>query len=197
MSKPYTLTSPCADCPFRCDVNRYLSPERAQGIMNESYEDSNFYCHKTVDYSGENGEGEVVSKSRVCAGFLVTMENEGRANQPTRIAERLGLYDRGRMDMDAPTYPSMRDWVRSYLPEGDATGDDSDAPEHCGVVGPNCMDPAGYARGGAVFDNPEPPICTVYCASCESPVCGGCTSRTGTATDADEEHSGPVCIYCA
>ena len=114
MSKPYTLKSPCADCPFRCDVARYLAPERAQEIMNDTYEDSNFYCHKTIDYSADDGQGEIVGKSRVCAGFLSTMENEGRANQPTRIAERLGIYDRTQMDPDAPVYASMQEWVSSY-----------------------------------------------------------------------------------
>ena len=197
MSKPYTLKSPCKDCPFRCDVNRYLSPERAQGIMDDSYEDANFYCHQTVDYSGEDSEGKVVDKSRVCAGFLVTMEKEGRANQPTRIAERIGLYDRGQLDMDAPTYPSMRDWVHSYAPEPSADETEDDAPEHCGVVSSRCVDPAGFARGGAVFDNPDPATCTMYCSDCESPVCDGCTDRTESLVIGGEEQSVRVCVYCA
>lgn len=198
MSKPYTLKSPCADCPFRSDVARYLHPERAQEIMCDSYEDSNFYCHKTVDYSGDDGEGRVAGKSRVCAGFLVTMEKEGRANQPTRIAERLGLYDRTQVDMDAPTYDSMEEWVRSYsrTPEGES-GDETESREHCGVVGPDCSDPAGFARGGSVFSNPAPPECSLYCTECESPVCPECTDRMTFVQIGSEESQAPVCVYCA
>lgn len=195
MSKPYTLKSPCADCPFRCDVGRYLSPHRAQEIMHESYEDSNFYCHKTVDYSDEDGQGEVVSKSRVCAGFLVTMEKEGVANQPTRIAERLGLYRREDMDLDASTYDSMDEWVRSYLPEGDEG--DGVTREHCGVVGPRCSDPAGFAYGGEAFANPAPPMCSVPCSICESLVCPECTDHTETLQIKGKGSEVLVCVSCA
>ena len=195
MSKPYTLKSPCKDCPFRSDVARYLSPERAQEIMRESYEDSNFYCHKTVDYS-DDSDGRIAEKSRVCAGFLVTMEKEGRANQPTRIAERIGLYDRAEMDMDAPTYDSMQEWVRSYSREDEAD-EEAGSPEHCGVVGPDCSDPAGYARGGAVFSNPSPPTCSLYCLGCESPVCPACTDHMEAAQCAPDKGQAPICIDCA
>lgn len=193
MSKPYTLKSPCKDCPFRSDVAPYLSPERAQEIMNDSCEDSNFYCHKTVDYSGDDSEGRVVEKSRVCAGFLVTMEKEGRANQPTRIAERIGLYDRTQLDMDAPTYSSMDEWVRSYSPQGDA----EDPLEHCGVATQACSNPAGFARGGEVFSNPSPGACSEHCAVCESPVCPNCTDRWETVQNGVEQFTTPVCVYCA
>lgn len=195
MSKPYTLKSPCKDCPFRSDVNRYLTPQRAQGIVDDSYEDSNFYCHKTVDYSAENGDGTVVDKSRVCAGFLITMEKEGVANQPTRIAERLGIYDRGQLDMDAPTYDSMQDWVRSYSPE--ESEQESEPAEHCDVVGPDCTDPAGFAQGGSVFENSDPGTCTEHCSVCSSSVCDDCTDHVETVTIAGAEQAVPVCIYCA
>lgn len=193
MSKPYTLTSPCADCPFRCDVASYLEPERAQEIMNDSYEDSNFYCHKTVDYS-DDSQGQIVSKSRVCAGFLSTMENEGRANQPTRIAERHGIYDRTQLDADAPVYASMQEWVRSFSPEPNAT---DDSLEHCGVVGPGCVDPAGYARGGEALPNLSPPTCSKVCLECEAPVCSGCTDRTESVPNGAEAITAPVCVYCS
>lgn len=186
---PYTLKSPCKDCPFRADNKFFLTPERAQGIMDESYEDSNFYCHKTLDYSSDDGEGQLTSKSRVCAGFLVTMEKEGRANQPTRIAERLGLYDRAEMDLNAPTYDSMSEWVRSHSPES-VEGDKEDL-EHYDVVGPHCSDPAGFLRNGEVFDNPSPPACSTYCSVCESPMCPECTELDGG------DDGGPACVQCA
>lgn len=193
MTKPYTLKSPCKDCPFRSDVKPYLSPARALEIMNESYEDSNFYCHKTVDYSCDDGEGKIADKSRVCAGYLVTMEREGRANQPTRIAERLGLYDRTQLDMNAPTYESMNDWVRSYSPT--AEGDHSDL-EHCNVASGQCIDPAGFVRGGAVFDNPHPPTCSQACTVCDSMVCAGCTDHLESVQNGEEKYRLPVCVYC-
>lgn len=194
MGKPYTLKTPCADCPFRCDVNRYLAPERAQEIMNESYEDSNFYCHKTVDYSGDS-EGDIVNKSRVCAGYLLTMENEGRANQPTRIAERLGLYDRAQLDPEAPVYDSMQDWVRSYSPA--SNNGERDDLEHCSVASPRCEDPAGFARGGEVFGNTNPPTCSSVCLACDAEVCAGCTDHMETVAINNEEMTLPVCVYCA
>lgn len=191
---PYTLKSPCADCPFRSDIRPYLSPARAQEIADDSCEDSNFYCHKTVDYSSEDGQGRVANKSRVCAGFLVTMEKEGRANQPTRIAERLGIYDRSRLDMDAPTHPSMRAWVLSHAPEADESS--SEELEHCGVVSNVCMDPAGYRQNGAVFDNPEPPTCSATCGRCEDYVCAACTSHSESLQVNDKEVTVPICVYC-
>lgn len=190
MPKPYTLKSPCADCPFRSDAKFHLDPARAQEIMDESYEDSNFYCHKTVDYSDDEGAGEIVGKSRVCAGYLVTMEKEGRANQPTRIAERLGLYDRTELDMDAPTYNSMHEWVRSFIPVTDGGEDDL---EHCNVVSGRCVDPAGFARGGAVFSNPHPPTCSQACTMCEREVCAGCTDHLESVQDGQRL---PVCVDC-
>lgn len=193
MPKPYTLQSPCKDCPFRSDVASYLEPERAQEIMNASCEESNFYCHKTIDYS-EDGDGQVTSKSRVCAGFLITMEKEGRANQPTRIAERLGIYDRTQLDMDAPTHDSMWEWVRSYSPEGNKAEDSSD---YCNVVAPGCENPAGFAQGGEAYSNPLPPACADQCASCGEPVCPACTDRWKTLTVGGAEVSTPVCVECS
>lgn len=196
MPKPYTLKSPCKDCPFRSDVAPYLNTARAQEIMNDSYEDSNFYCHKTIDYSADEGEGRVAGKSRVCAGFLVTMEKEGRANQPTRIAERLGLYDRTQLDMDAPTYDSMRDWVRSYAPESNSDSD-QESLDYCNVATPACTNPAGFGRGGEVYSNPSPPECGDHCVSCEDPVCPACTDHWEEAPDGGVGASAPVCRYCA
>ena len=193
MSKPYTLQSPCKDCPFRTDVPSYLAPERAQEIMEGSCEESNFYCHKTIDYS-DDGEGQVTGKSRVCAGFLITMEKEGRANQPTRIAEGLGLYDRTQLGMDAPTHDSMWDWVKSYAPESDKTDDSSD---YCNIVAPGCENPAGFARGGEPYSNPLPPACADQCTSCGEPVCPACTDRWESLAVGGDEVSVPVCVECA
>ena len=194
--KPYTLKEPCANCPFRSDVKFHLAPGRAQEIADASYEQSNFHCHKTVAYDGEDGEGRVASKTRVCAGFLVTMEKEGRANQPTRIAERIGLYDRGMLNMDSPTYSSMAEWVRSYLPETEDAGDGVEL-EHCGVVASGCTDPAGFSRNGVVDDNPAPPTCSAECYICQAPVCAGCTDHVEALRVNGAAIEVPVCVNCA
>lgn len=112
--KPYTLTTPCKDCPFRTDVVPFLGPERAQDIADSCSEDANFYCHKTVDYDSDSGASTISGRARVCAGFLITMERENRANQATRVAERLGMYDSTALDHDAPVYDSMSEWVAAH-----------------------------------------------------------------------------------
>lgn len=194
--KPYTLKSPCANCPFRSDIKFPLEYERVQDIKDSSYEDANFHCHKTVVYDDLDGQGSVGSKTRVCAGFLITMEKEGRANQPTRIAERIGLYDRTQLDMDAPTYPSMQDWVDSYAPEGCAADDGTEA-EYCAVAGPNCTNPAGFSHGGDITGNPAPPVCTETCTHCQQALCTGCTETVEATTINGTTLETPVCIDCA
>lgn len=114
MSKPYTLTTPCKDCPFRTDVAPFLSHDRARSIADDCSESANFYCHKTVDYDSDDGASTISGRARVCAGFLITMERENRANQATRVAERLGMYDSAALDHDAPVHDSMEEWVASH-----------------------------------------------------------------------------------
>lgn len=116
---PYTLKSPCTHCPFRSDADPYLRPERADDIAQSLRDGESFYCHKTLVYDGEYdgeavGQGTVTGRSRMCAGALITMEREDAPNQIMRIAERLGLYDRFALDMDAPVYASLAEWQESF-----------------------------------------------------------------------------------
>lgn len=194
--KPYTLKAPCANCPFRSDIKFPLEYERAQEIKDATYEDANFHCHKTVNYDDEAGEGRVDGRTRVCAGYLITMEKEGRANQPTRIAERIGLYDRVMLEMDSPTYDSMDEWVRSYLPEAEDAEDGVEL-EHCGVVARGCTNPAGFSRNGVVEDNPAPPTCSAECLTCQVPVCAGCTDHVEELRINGEAREVPICVNCA
>ena len=106
--KYYTLTSPCAKCPFRDDIEPYLYADRVEGIIDSLRGGSGFTCHKTTvegeeDESGftENVDGP---NARHCAGALILMEKEGEANQMMRIAERIGMYDASKLNMDAPVY---------------------------------------------------------------------------------------------
>lgn len=105
----YTLTEPCANCPFRIDRPFYLGRERRQEIADDLEGGATFYCHKTLDYNDEGSE--VTSRSRACAGSLIAMEKDEAPNQIMRIAERLGLYDRTKLNMDAPVVDSLQDFA--------------------------------------------------------------------------------------
>ena len=107
----FDLIHPCANCPFRSDIAFYLHRARKQEIANGLLRDQTFTCHKTVDYSDD--EPRDTSSSQHCAGALIILERLERPNQMMRIAERLGLYDRRRLDMNAPVYPDFDAWIRS------------------------------------------------------------------------------------
>ena len=105
----YSLKGPCADCPFRKDKPFYLDPTRVDDIADVLLDGGGFTCHKTVDYSDDDGP-RVTRDGRECGGAMVTLEKIDRPNQGMRIAERLGMYDRAAMDMDAPVYDSIEEW---------------------------------------------------------------------------------------
>jgi hypothetical protein len=121
------------------------------------------------------------------------MERDGLAGQMTRMAEGFGYYDPKRLDMAAPVYASLTDWVRAQ--------DGGDVPtvvvdgeviefEHCGVVGPDCEDPAGFSGGGGVYENDETPTCNPIddvCSYCGRTMCAACSAeRDGEA----------ICVEC-
>lgn len=51
--------------------------------------------------------------SRHCAGALILLEKIERPSQMMRIAERLGIYDRFKRDMDAPVYESFERMIEA------------------------------------------------------------------------------------
>lgn len=118
----FALRKPCAHCPFRADRPFPLHPERAQEFAEGLIHGGGFNCHKTVTFGDTDTDDDEVQinqeNTNWCAGALITMEKSGVSNQQVRIAERLGLYDPKRLDMDAPVYPSLTAWVESY---GDAS----------------------------------------------------------------------------
>src|SRR5437870_5231493 len=100
-SEPYRLTRPCAKCPFRRDIKPFLTPAAAREIA-ESLERSEFPCHETLDYSGDGdgeGGGRETEQTAHCAGALIVLEKVERPSQMMRICERIGLYDRRKLDM--------------------------------------------------------------------------------------------------
>ena len=94
----YTMTSPCDQCPFldNAQMRRTFSPQRLSAFAQ-----GDFPCHKTADDDNEEGEFCATEKSIACAGALIFNEKRGYANQMMRIAERLGMYDASRLNMDA------------------------------------------------------------------------------------------------
>lgn len=188
----YALRTPCAKCPFRSDVEPYLAFERAQEIAVNLRDSGVFHCHKTTDLDNQDPESdEYVASGREqqCAGATILQEHDGQIGQMLRIAERIGVYDRERMDLDAPVPASISDWVRRYRPDTPTVTVDGEELEyeHCDVVGPDCEDPAGYSVGGGVAENDDPPMCNPNegCVHCGSAMCPACSATTDT------------CIYCA
>ncbi len=105
MGKPYGLTTPCPKCPFRNDIPPFLLPPRVQEIKR-SLVRAEFPCHNTIEHDEEGGYVRSGDEMH-CAGALILMEKEGQSSQMMRIAERLGMYDRTKLDMAAPVYDSF------------------------------------------------------------------------------------------
>lgn len=167
----YGLSKPCKDCPFRTDVPGYLRRDRAQEIAREIARGSTFPCHKTTVPDPEDESARMATQtSQMCAGAIIVMEHEDAPNQMLRIAERIGLYDRRKMDMNAPVHRSFAAFIRHH---GD--GDDWESAEPCSICGDGCEAPAGWMEGGVVVTNEDidPSVMTV-CPECEQPVCETC-----------------------
>ena len=77
-----------------------------------------FPCHKTVDYDHYDKEDEYgepyynpTGKESMCAGALIIFEANEDSNQMMRIMERLGMYDRTKLDMSSPVYETFEDFI--------------------------------------------------------------------------------------
>lgn len=63
-----------------------------------------FPCHKTAELTeDDNGfeEYHAGDKSVHCAGALIFLEKRNESNQMMRIAERFGMYDHTKLNMEA------------------------------------------------------------------------------------------------
>lgn len=106
---PYGLTSPCGDCPFRTDVDPYLRSARVKEI-EQSLVRVGFACHKTTKFDAVTGEHiHNDEQEKQCAGMLIMLEKLQRPSQLMRTCERLGLYDRTKLDMHAPVFSSFEE----------------------------------------------------------------------------------------
>lgn len=101
----YDLTKPCNLCPFRNDSKRLTVPaERLEEMAA-----GEFCCHKTGVVNDETGSIEPTKNSQHCAGLLIMLEKMEQPHQMMRICERIGMYDRTKLDMDAPVFDSIDD----------------------------------------------------------------------------------------
>lgn len=97
----FHLVRPCAHCPFRSDIRPYLNRERV-ALLKRELARKTFACHETL-----SGDGT----QQHCAGALIFLERLRRPSQMMRIAERLGIYDRRKLDMRSSVVASFAEMV--------------------------------------------------------------------------------------
>jgi hypothetical protein len=90
----YRMTTPCDQCPF-------LKGSGFKKSALEGHASGEFACHKACDIVDGHFEARS-NETPHCAGALIYNERRDRPHQMMRIVERLGLYDRTRLNMDAP-----------------------------------------------------------------------------------------------
>jgi hypothetical protein len=99
---------PCGNCPFRTDVLPYLTQARAREISSGiTREQKTFTCHKTLHRDGYKGE------EQHCAGALIVLEKMNLPNQMMRIAERLNMYNRFKLDMESPVFDNTKQFIKA------------------------------------------------------------------------------------
>lgn len=106
----FDLKRPCKGCPFRADIEPYLTKSRAEEIATVLLQDGTFSCHEHngFDDDGDTFEGE---RAQHCAGAMIFLEHQDAPNQMMRIAERIGMYDRTQLDMDAPVFEDEESFI--------------------------------------------------------------------------------------
>lgn len=118
-NEPFGLIKPCGNCPFLKDKKKAINlrPERVPGIIEDllSGHSGGFACHKTlngeeVDDDSEDGAHYVPGGGEMqCAGALIVLEKLNRPTGNMKIAERLGMYDRHKLE---PYYDLVIDYGR-------------------------------------------------------------------------------------
>ena len=99
------MTEPCDACPFLL----------GSGFTYRSllaHASGEFACHKTCELDEETSKYEPKKKSLQCAGALIFLEMQDAPHQMMRINERIGLYDRTKLNMNAPVVARAADCKR-------------------------------------------------------------------------------------
>lgn len=102
----YALNTPCDECPF-------LKGSGFAFKRLKEFASNQFACHKACKVNDESEFVPRSDKTPHCAGALIFNEKRGEPHQMMRIAERLGLYDRSKLDMSANVGESPSDFRRS------------------------------------------------------------------------------------
>jgi hypothetical protein len=89
------MTTPCDACPFLKKMRHGFDMDRLR-----EFAAGDFSCHKTCELSDED-EFVAGKNSQACAGMLIFNEKRNQPNQLMRISERLGMYDRTKLNMKA------------------------------------------------------------------------------------------------
>jgi hypothetical protein len=106
----FDLAAPCGNCPFRADVTFHLRTERVEEICDAiTRGQQTFACHKTTEAGGA-----ISGKEQHCACALILLEKADQPNQMMRIAERLGMYDRTKLRMDAPVFDDAEQMIEHF-----------------------------------------------------------------------------------
>lgn len=95
----YTMTTPCADCPFLAKHAKAYAMKRLREFAS-----GEFPCHKSAEVQEDDDEGGAfvaTAESVHCAGALIFLEKREEPHQMMRICERLGMYDMRKLDMTA------------------------------------------------------------------------------------------------
>lgn len=96
----YEMRTPCPECPF-------LKQNNFSWRSLKAHASGEFACHKKCNRKDGHyapREGKTSSgraKTPHCAGALIFLEKQEKPHQMMRICERLGLYDRSKLNMDA------------------------------------------------------------------------------------------------
>lgn len=112
-SDVFRLRRPCADCPFRNDIQPFLSVDRACEIAEQTLiNDNHFHCHKTVDY-GRKSSGDVTN-AQLCAGSMILQMKMKRPSVMMRMGMAFGIFKASQLDMTAPVYDSMDEFIQAH-----------------------------------------------------------------------------------
>jgi len=107
----FDLVSSCTSCPFRTDLRNNLERRQVQRLQSGlSY--GTFTCVETTipdpHYAAEVVDGP---NARHCAGALILLTKMGTQSISMRIAENLGTFQSGILDMAAPVYDSWQEMI--------------------------------------------------------------------------------------
>jgi len=107
----FDLKRPCVNCPFRRGQGSLF--QLALARLREIFSAVAFQCHKTVDYSDDEG-AQSGNRPQQCAGLMAVLHRSGKPNQIMQVAERLGAFDPAAVDPDGDAYGSIREATAAH-----------------------------------------------------------------------------------